>query len=82
MAGKSATAISIAAARGFVVARLAYVATHLADFNNDPLAIPEVWRGGFLPFAGVLAAFLILGLKALLKHLLRLIALLIALNGS
>ena len=82
MAGESAAAVSIAAAGGFMVARLAYVATHFADFIAEPLAILKVWQGGFLPLAGLLAALPILGFKALSEHRFRLIALLIALSGS
>ena len=82
MAGESAAAVSVAAAVGFVVARLAYVASHLADFISDPLAILKVWQGGFLPLAGILGAALVLVMKALPDRSFRLIALLMALSGS
>lgn len=82
MAGESAAVVSIAAAGGFVVARLAYVATHFADYIGDPLAILKVWQGGFMPIAGLVAAVLMLGFKALPERRIRLIALLIALSGS
>lgn len=82
MAGESAAAVSVAAAVGFVVARLAYVASHIADFISDPLAILKVWQGGFLPLAGILGAALVLGMRALPDRRFRLIALLIALSGS
>ena len=82
MAGESAAAVSIAAVAGFVVARLAYVASHYADFISEPLAILKVWQGGFLPLAGLLAAVLVIGMKALPDRRFRLIVLLIALSGS
>ena len=82
MAGETTAVVSIAAVGGFVVARLAYVATHFADYVSEPLAILKVWQGGFLPLAGILAALLILGLKSLPDRRFRLIALLIALSGS
>ena len=82
MAGETASAVSIATVGGFVVARLAYVATHFSDYISEPLAILKVWQGGFLPLAGVVAALLILGLKAPADRRFRLIALLIALSGS
>ena len=81
MAGESAT-VSIAATVGFVVARLAYVAAHGADFLVEPVAILKVWQGGFQPIAGILAALAILGWKALPDRRFRLIALLIAVSGS
>ncbi len=82
MAGEATAAVSIAAVGGFLAARLAYVATHIADFSSEPLAILKVWQGGFLPLAGILAALLILGLKAPTNRRFRLIALLIALSGT
>jgi thiol-disulfide isomerase/thioredoxin len=82
MAGEATAAVSIAAAGGFVVARLAYVATHCADFSNEPLAILKVWQGGFLPLAGIIAAVIIMGFKAPADRRFGLIALLIALSGS
>lgn len=80
--GGETTAVTIAAVGGFVVARLAYVATHFADYIIDPLAIAKVWQGGFVPLAGVVAAMVILGLKAPADRRLRLIGLLIALSGG
>ena len=82
MAGETTAVVSIAAVGGFVIARLAYVATHFADYVSEPLAILKVWQGGFLPLAGVVTALLILGFKALPERRFRLIALLIALSGS
>lgn len=82
MAGESAAAVSVAAAAGFVVARLAYVVSHFSDFIGDPLAILKVWQGGFLPLAGILGAVLVLATTALPDRRFRLIALLIALSGS
>ena len=83
MAGDKAAAVSLAAAGGFLVARLFYVATHFADFRKAPAAaILEVWQGGFQPLAGILAAGLILAIAAPAGRRLRLIALLIAVSGS
>ena len=82
MSGERSAAVSIAAVGGFLVARLAYVATHAADYISEPLAILKVWQGGFLPLAGAVAAMLILGLRAPADRRFRLIALLIALSGS
>ena len=82
IAGESAATVSVAAAGGFVAARLAHVATHFADYLSDPLAILQVWQGGFLPLAGILATLLILGMKAVPVHRFRLIVLLTALSGS
>lgn len=80
--GERTTAVTIAAVGGLLVARLAYVATHLADFSNDPLATLKVWQGGFLPIAGIPAAALILMLRAPAYNRYRLVALLIALSGA
>lgn len=82
MAGDKSVAVAIAAVGGFVAARLGYVATHIADFSDDPLAILKVWQGGFLPLAGVGAAALILALKAPADRRIRLIALLVALSAG
>jgi thiol-disulfide isomerase/thioredoxin len=81
MAGESAT-VSIAAALGFVFARLAYVAIHFSDYLVEPLAILKVWQGGFLPLPGILAALIILGWKTLPDRRVRMMALLIVLSGS
>lgn len=82
MAGDDPAAISLAAAGGFIVARLAYVGMHLSDFLQDPLDILKVWQGGFLPLAGIAAAILILGFKARPERRFRLIVLLIVISGS
>ncbi|MES2904329.1 MAG: TlpA disulfide reductase family protein [Pseudomonadota bacterium] len=82
MAGEAAAVVSIAAVGGFVVARLAYVGMHVADFSNEPLAILKVWQGGFVPLAGIFAVLIILGLRAPADRRFRLIAILIALSGS
>lgn len=82
LAGETAAAVSSAAAGGFVIARLAYVATHLADFRSEPLAIVKVWQGGFLPLAGIIAAALILMLRAPARNRHALLALLIAISGG
>jgi hypothetical protein len=45
-----------AATVGVIAARLAYVASHLASFADDPLSILALWDGGFVLWAGVAAA--------------------------
>ncbi len=74
--------VPIAAAVGFVVARLAYVAAHLTDFSDEPLAVFKVWQGGFVPLAGMVAAAIFLAWKAPVDRRFRLVALLIAMSGS
>jgi len=82
VAGDSAAVVPLAAAGGFIAARLAYVVAHWADYLAEPLAILKVWQGGFSPVAGVVAAVLILGFKALPQRRLYLIALLMAISGT
>ena len=82
MAGDKSAAVSFAAVGGFVAARLGYVATHSADFSDDPLAILKVWQGGFMPLAGAIAAALILAVKAPAARRFRLLALLVALSAG
>jgi thiol-disulfide isomerase/thioredoxin len=41
---------------GLVAARIGYVATHLPDFQNQPLQALYVWQDGYLPVVGVAAA--------------------------
>ena len=80
MAGDKSAAVSIATVGGFIAARLGYVATHIADFSDNPLDVLKVWQGGFMPFAGAAAAALILALKGPSGRRFRLIALLVALS--
>lgn len=80
--GETLSAVPIAAATGFLIARLSYVATHLPDFEDAPFDILKVWQGGFHPFAGILAASVVLAVKLLAARRVRLIVLLIATSGS
>ena len=82
VSGDNAPVAPLAAASGFIVARLAYVVSHWADYMAEPLATLKVWQGGFSPVAGVVAAALILGLKAQRERRLRLIGLLLAISGT
>lgn len=41
---------------GLLFARLAYILTHLPDFQAQPLQALYVWQDGYLPLAGVAAA--------------------------
>lgn len=80
--GETASAVALAAALGFIAARLTYVATHLADYASDPLAIFKVWQGGFAPLAGIVVALAVVGWKAPALSRFRLVAWLIALSCS
>lgn len=66
----------VAAGGGFLAARLAYVASHLDAFRQDPLAAFAVWEGGFVPSAGVVAAAILLLWRAPRRVSPRLLALL------
>lgn len=57
---RAASVVWIALAAGFVVARLAYVASHAGAFSEDPITILYVWQGGFSAIAGIVAAAAIL----------------------
>lgn len=41
---------------GFLVARIAYVLTHLQDFQPQPLQALMFWQDGYAPIAGILTA--------------------------
>ncbi|RIX27435.1 TlpA disulfide reductase family protein [Sphingomonas edaphi] len=61
---KDSNAAFVAAVGGFFAARLAYVASHLDAFRQDPLAVLAVWEGGFVPLAGIGAAAILLVWRA------------------
>lgn len=50
----------VAALAGVATARLAYVTAHWATFTANPLAGLAVWQGGFVVWAGIAAAALVL----------------------
>ena len=55
--GTDATPVGgIALMAGIVTARLAYVAAHFDAFARDWLSVLAVWQGGFIAWAGLLAA--------------------------
>lgn len=82
IAGESAPVATLAAAGGFIAARLAYVVTHWVDYIAEPSAAFKVWQGGFYPIAGVVAAALVLGFKALPRRRLPLFTLLMAISAT
>lgn len=49
-----------AALAGLAASRVAYVAGHWAEFAASPVSMLSVWQGGFEPWAGILAAALVL----------------------
>jgi thiol-disulfide isomerase/thioredoxin len=46
----------LAVLAGIVGARAAYVAAHWDAFRVDPLAIIQIWQGGFFPLTGMVCA--------------------------
>lgn len=45
---------------GLLVARAAYVLTHLQDFQDQPWQALFLWQDGYLPVAGILAALAVM----------------------
>jgi cytochrome c biogenesis protein CcmG, thiol:disulfide interchange protein DsbE len=80
--GETVSAVPLAAATGFLMARLSYVAAHLSDFEDAPFDILKVWQGGFHPMAGIFAASVVLAVKLPAARRFTLIVLLIATSGS
>ncbi|MFZ5707540.1 MAG: TlpA family protein disulfide reductase [Pseudomonadota bacterium] len=50
----------LAVAAGLIVARAAFVAAHARLYADDPLSALAIWQGGFLPWAGIAAAALVI----------------------
>lgn len=50
---------------GLLVARVGYVLTHLTAFGAQPWQALYLWQGGYLPWLGVAAAFVVLLLVGL-----------------